>query len=97
MYYLFIDESGDHSYKNIEYARYFVLAGCIFNNYSKYLNYIDAVLKTFKLKEKFFNNFYINLHTREILRNESGFENVSNKQFRNEFFSECNKLILDAD
>lgn len=97
MYYLFIDESGDHNYKNVEYSKYFVLVGCIFNNSSKYLNYIDAVSKTFKLKEKFFNNFYINLHTREILRNESGFEPVANKQFRNTFFVDCNKLIKDTD
>ena len=97
MYYLFLDESGDHSYKKIELSRFFTLAGCIFNNSSKYLNYIDAVVRTYSLKEKYFGNFYLNLHTREILRNESGFEPVEDKKFRTSFFNACNALIDETE
>jgi hypothetical protein len=97
MYYLFLDESGDHSYKKIEHSRFFTLAGCIFNNSSEYLNYINAVVRTYRLKEKYFGNFFINLHTREILRNESGFESVANEKFRNSFFNACNALIKKTE
>ncbi len=96
MYYLFLDESGDHNYKNLKQAPIFVLTGCIFNNKSKYLNYLDAVIKMHKLKENYFNNFYTILHTRDITRNVKDFGKVSEEKFRIPFFNYCNKLINDT-
>lgn len=97
MYYLFLDESGDHNYININIAPIFVLTGCIFNNKSKYLNYLDAVTRMQKIKEEFFDNFYTIFHTRDITRNVKSFVNVSNPEFRGNFFSACNKLLEDTD
>ena len=97
MYYLFLDESGDHNYKNLKQAPIFVLTGCIFNNKSKYLNYLDAVIKMHKLKENYFNNFYTILHTRDITRNVKDFGKVSEEKFRIPFFNDCNKLINDTE
>jgi len=97
MYYLFLDESGDHNYTNLSKAPVFVLTGCIFNNSSKYLNYLDAVTKMHKLKENFFNNFYTIFHTRDITRNVRSFKKVGNKNFRDSFFKACNKLIKETN
>lgn len=97
MYYLFLDESGDHNYKNLKQAPIFVLTGCIFNNKSKYLNYLDAVTKMHKLKENYFNNFYTIFHTKDITRNIKGFEKVGEEKFRNSFFNACNSLIYDTE
>lgn len=93
MYYLFLDESGDHNYKNLNNAPIFVLTGCIFNNKSDYLNYLKAAANMYKIKEDFFNNFYTIFHTRDITRNVKSFTKVSDESFRNSFFSACNKLI----
>ena len=96
MYYLFLDESGDHNYKHITLEPIFVLAGCIFSNKPENLYYLHSVTRMHKLKEDLFNNFYIIFHTRDITNNTKGFEKVREPNFRKLFFYSCNKLIEDC-
>ena len=51
-YRLYIDESGDHTYKDLEYVshRYLGLLGCIFERANDYQKAADELKK---LKEKF--------------------------------------------
>jgi len=97
MYYLFLDESGDHNYKSIDNAPIFVLAGCIFNNKSNYLSYLESVNKFHKFKEKHFNNFYTILHTRDITRSVKAFKNMRNSKYRASFAQDSNSLINNCD
>lgn len=97
MYYLFLDESGDHNYKTIDKCPIFVLTGCVFSDNGDYLSYSDTITKIFNLKIKHFNHFYINLHTNDIIRNKKPFENVSDPTFRKNFFQDCNNLLMDTN
>lgn len=97
MYYLFLDESGDHNYIKLDKDPVFVLAGCIFSNSLTYLNYLDAIVKIHNLKIKYFDNFYINLHTKDIIRNKIPFEKIKEKSFRDSFFDDCNRLLEETE
>ncbi len=97
MYYLFLDESGDHNYINLDNVPIFVLVGCIFNNKSSYLNYLDAVTNLHKIKEEYFNNFYTIFHTRDITRCAKDFKIVQNVRFREKFYNACNETIRDTN
>jgi hypothetical protein len=97
MYYLFIDESGDHNYKTINNCPIFVLTGCIFSDRKDHLYYLNAIKNTYKLKTKYFNHFYINLHTNDIIRNKEPFGRIEEPRFREEFFQDCNNLLLETN
>lgn len=97
MYYLFLDESGDHNYKTIDKCPIFVLTGCVFSDKGYYLSYLDAITKIFNLKTKYFNHFYINLHTNDIIRNKKPFEDISDPTIRKNFFQDCNTLLIDTN
>ncbi len=84
MYYFFLDESGSHSYKNIEGNSIFVLVGSIFGVYPSYLNYLKAIMGMFDLKKKYFNDYYTILHTREITNCEGAFTKLNNVRERME-------------
>lgn len=93
MKYLFLDESGDHDLINID-EKYpiFVLAGCIFD--AKDYKILTDNLN--KFKQKIFENKKLILHYSDYTRNKKGFERIKNKAFREGFFNNLNKLILDS-
>jgi hypothetical protein len=92
---LFLDETGDHSLTKID-AQYpvFGLCGIIAEE-----TYHDTVLtdKLNAFKVAFFGNREIILHTADFTRNQRGFEDMSNHDFRVRFFAELEKLIAELD
>ncbi len=94
MKFLFLDESGDHDLINID-KKYptFVLAGCIFNAES----YKVLAKRLNDFKEKLFADKNLILHYSDYTRNRSGFEKIKNRSFREDFFYNLNKLILNSN
>ncbi|MDD5659136.1 MAG: DUF3800 domain-containing protein [Actinomycetota bacterium] len=94
MYYLFLDESGDHNLVKIhkDYP-VFVLAGCIVeaNNYNNFKNEVIGY------KQTILGNPKIILHTADITRNKNGFESLKDKEARLNFYSSLNHLIEKLD
>lgn len=91
MYYLYLDESGDHSLTIIdrEYP-IFVLAGVIIHRLE--ISDITNDLRNYKIS--LFNNAKIILHTADIYRNRKGFERLKDDaSFRGRFYRETNNLI----
>ena len=83
MYYLFLDESGDHNlFKINEDFPVFVLAGCIFQ--SDYYKSV-CVQEINSFKEKLFKNSEIILHTADITRNKNGFEELQKENIEKTF------------
>lgn len=89
-YFLFLDESGDHSLEKID-SQYpvFVLGGALIaaKDYA-------SVDKTFKaMKKKVFGDEGIILHTADLTRNCNGFERMKESEFRGRAFSEINRVM----
>jgi TATA-binding protein-associated factor Taf7 len=95
MYYLFLDESGDHNLIKIDKSYpVFVLAGCIIK--SSYYN-STFIKKVQNYKATLFGTKKIILHTADITRNKNGFEKLKNPIIRKKFYNETNNLIKDLD
>ena len=88
---LFLDESGDHSLSIIDpQFSVFVLCGVIMEE--EYHQHAAAErLDAFKMR--LFGKREIVLHTADFTRNKSGFEAMSNHEFRRDFFSALQDLI----
>lgn len=95
-YYLFLDESGDHNLKAIDPQHpVFVLAGGIFE-VDYYQNTVVPSINN--IKEKFFGNSKIILHSRDIRKQEhQPFLVLRNKEKRERFYKEWNRLIAGLD
>ena len=95
MYYLFIDESGEHNLLKINKDfPLFILSGCIFK--SDYYNSI-CIKEINDFKLKIFGTKKIILHTADITRNRNGFEKLKNENFRNKFYEGINNLLNKLD
>ncbi len=92
---LLLDESGDHDLINID-LNYplFVLAGCVIDE-AKHNNTLTKQMSDFK--KDVFNNVSIILHYVDYTRNKNGFEKMSEKSFRENFYGGLNKIIKDTD
>ena len=92
---LYVDESGDHNFVDIDddYS-VFVLGGVIIDDeYAK--GPLTNELNEFKYQ--MFGRTNIVLHTADIVRNRKGFEQMTNGDFREEFYSKLNDLMRRAD
>lgn len=88
---LFLDESGDHSLSIIDpQFSVFVLCGAIFEE-EYHRDTAAERLDAFKMK--LFGNREIILHTADFTRNKSGFEAMSEHEFRSAFFRALQDLI----
>jgi hypothetical protein len=92
---LFLDESGDHSLDKID-PQYpvFVLGGCLVD-----LEYHDSTMASLinlYKKELFQRNDFI-LHTADIVRRRGVFHSLTNKEFRDRFYEETNRLMSELD
>jgi hypothetical protein len=90
---LFLDESGDHNLSVID-PQYpiFVLGGVIVEQHyaeGELTDRLDA------FKQTLFGRTDIILHTADIVRNKSGFENLKDKDFRDRFYGALNALMRD--
>ena len=94
-YTLYLDESGDHDLVNID-QNYpiFVLAGCIISQ-THHEKTLDPNLTAFK-REKFHTADVI-FHYRDYTRNVKGFEKMIEKEFREKFYRDWNKIMDDTE
>ncbi|HEX5727609.1 MAG TPA: DUF3800 domain-containing protein [Longimicrobiaceae bacterium] len=94
-YIVFVDESGDHGLDSID-RNYpvFVLAFCIFQKESYCSRAVPAVLR---FKFKYFGHDQAILHERDIRRGYPPFAFTRDRNIRDEFFADLNKLVADAD
>jgi hypothetical protein len=88
---MYVDESGDHSLKKID-STYpvFVLAGAILEREyatGELRQQLDAI------KQRFFGTTKIVLHRADIARAKNGFERLTDKAFRQDFFAALNKWV----
>lgn len=92
---LFLDESGDHSLTVID-PNYlvFVLSGVIVDQDYAEGPLVDAINQ---FKRELFGQTDILLHTADIGRNKNGYEELSNPQFRKDFYEKLNSLVRDLD
>lgn len=92
---LFLDESGDHSLSIIDpQFSVFVLCGVIMDE--EYHRTI-ATERLREFKTRLFGKGAIILHTADFTRNKSGFEAMSNHEFRKDFFGSLQDLIGGLD
>ncbi len=90
---LFLDESGDHSLKKIDNQfPLFCLAGCIFDE-DEYLQKCDFEIDLLKIK--YFDDNKVIFHSREIRKCEGPFNILLNKNTKENFYADLNKLIKD--
>jgi len=88
---LFLDESGDHSLSIIDpQFSVFVLCGVIMDE-EYHRNIATEKLDAFKMG--LLGNREIILHTADFTRNKSGFEAMSNHEFRTDFFNALQDVI----
>lgn len=92
---LFLDESGDHSLNRID-PQYpvFVLGGCIVD-LDYHDNHMTEELKRYK--NSIFGRDDFILHTADIARRRGAFKILTNKEIRERFFQETNKLMASLD
>lgn len=94
MYYLFIDESGDHNLKSLDKANdLFLLAGCIIHD-SELLK-LEAIVDQLKLK--YFGTKEIVLHYRDIRRRDKNFEALQDKEVNQAFFKDVKHILEEID
>jgi hypothetical protein len=92
---LFLDESGDHNLSVID-AQYplFVLGGVIMDQaYAEG----ELVKELNAFKQALFGRADIILHTADITRNRSGFEQLKDTAFRDQFYAALNDLMRRLD
>lgn len=91
-YYLFLDESGDHSLDKID-PQYpmFVLGGVLINaaDYDR----IEARWK--QMKRELFGSDDIIIHTADLTRNKNGFERMKEAAFRERVYKELNAVMAE--
>jgi len=89
-YVLFIDESGDHGLSNVDPAfPIFTLCGIIFSQE----NYEAFRLALNELKLKYWNDINTILHSRDIRKCEGPFKILFNKDIRENFYNDFNKIV----
>lgn len=91
-YYLFLDESGDHSLDKID-PQYpmFVLGGVLISaaDYDR----VDARWK--QMKRELFGRDDIIIHTADLTRNKNGFERMKETAFRERVYNELNAVMAE--
>lgn len=89
-YYLFLDESGDHGLKRIdENFPIFLLCGILVSE----KNYVLIKGEINRLKEKFWKNKEVILHSRDIRKCNNEFQILFDLEIKKEFYKSLNKLI----
>lgn len=92
-YYLFMDESGDHSLSNIN-ADYpvFVLCALLF----KEADYVRACGRLEKFKIKFFGTGDVILHSRDIRKCEGPFKMLFDLDVKKKFYEGLDRILSES-
>ncbi len=93
-YYLFMDESGDHSLSNIN-ADFpiFVLCALLFKEKS----YQRVCDKFNNIKMKYFNTLDVIFHSRDIRKCNGAFKILFNLDIKKRFYKDVDRLLATAD
>jgi len=92
---LFLDESGDHNLITSDPSYpLFVLAGCAMSQ-EEHDHRLTSHLND--LKQELLGRTNIILHYVDYTRNKNGFEQMINKEFRENFYEGLNKTIAETD
>ena len=93
MYYLYLDETGDHGLSYIDSNfPIFLLCGCLFSQNE--LKNIEEEIDLFK--QKFFNTSNVILHSREIRKCEGAFQVLFDLNLKAEFYKKLNSIIKNS-
>jgi hypothetical protein len=93
-YFLFLDESGDHGLNKIDpNFPIFVLCGCLLSEDS----YSNFVAQLTELKERYWNNAKVILHSRDIRKCEKEFSILLNNEVKAAFYADLNKIITETE
>lgn len=93
-YYLFIDETGDHSLSNIDIRFPIFMIGAVLISEKEYFIF-QKKINNFKIK--FFKTKEIILHSRDIRKINPPFEILFNLKVKEEFYKELNNIIIETD
>ena len=93
-YFLFLDESGTASLKNIDpYFPALVLTGTLVSETS-YKTIEDRINR---LKQKYFPGKQVVLHRRDMRKYERGFEIFFDDNVKRKFYNDLNKILSESD
>ena len=93
-YYLFLDESGTSSLKDIDpYFPVLVLTGLLISGQ----NYRILQDKIIRLKQKYFPGKQVVLHRRDMRKYERGFEIFFDDDVKRKFYRDLNKILDDVE
>lgn len=93
-YFLFLDESGDHGLKQIDQGfPVFVLCGILISEV-EYKKLNDAVNK---LKNNFWSNAKVILHSRDIRKCQKEFQILLDLELKEKFYKELNTILSSHD
>lgn len=91
-YYLFLDESGDHSLDKIDESYpVFVLGGALITK--SHYKLVEDQWK--EMKKSLFGSSSIILHTADLKRNARGFERMKNPDFREQVYAGINSTMRE--
>lgn len=94
MYYLFLDESGDHGLANINpHFPVFLLCGLLFES----SNYEFCDKKMNEIKGKYWGNKDVIFHSSDIRKWQKEFQILFNEKIRAEFYEDLNSLVANND
>lgn len=92
-YFLFIDESGDHGLVNLDPSfPVFLLCGLLTSEE----NYLDTKDNINKIKNEFWGNKQVILHSRDIRKCEKEFQILFDLAIKSKFYEGINKVIEDS-
>lgn len=93
-YYLFLDETGDHSLRKIDKDfPVFILAGILISSEQYELLKIEFN----RIKLEFWNNQNIIFHSTDIRRCQKGFEILFDRPLKEKFYENLNKAVINID
>ena len=94
MYYLFLDESGDHGLSNVNpNFPIFVLCGVLFEQ----SDYEECRDKINQVKNQFWGNKDVIFHSRDIRKCQKEFQILSDLDFKRDFMSAVNAIITTCN
>ncbi len=93
MYYLYLDETGDHGLSFIDHNYpIFLLCGCLFNQ----IEMENMEKKVNLFKQKYFSTSNVILHSREIRKCEGSFQILFDLNLKAKFYEDMNLIIKNS-
>ena len=93
-YYLFIDETGDHSLSNIDQNFPIFMIGGVLISEKEYKVFQEKINN---FKNTFFGTKEVILHSRNIRKIDPPFQILFDLEVKKRFYNHLDKIILDTD